>query len=830
MVFSEAMPSRRYSTVILAGSWPSSSGDDLRAAADAQGAAAQQVRQAADHTRDIGEQFMDATEGRFAAAMYTGYQSVAGWLDAKADFHDAAQTMYQGIGGDVDAAKSHFEHLDWQAHDAIEKLEAAGPVAQAEITAIVGGAHAACMAYATQTAAHIAGREAKFATAATPPAKHPNPPGSAYPGPKFQESPYIKRDHEDLVKPTGDGNGEQPVRTSPGGQPGQQTPQDAAQSPDPTGVNAGSGPDKTPVRGEGQRGSGDTPGKGPLGGNGLPGFPGVGSGGGGSGGGLGSGVGSGGGLSSGLLGGGSPLSAFQSGLGAGNPGAGLGGPGGAGLQGLSPTPSSAVGGGGGLNPVGDFARGFNAGAGTGAGSPASAGLPPLAGGGPPASGTAGASSSPVASAPTPAGPAASAGSVSPTVSPLSGMAGAAPVGAVPGTGSGASLAPVGSDVVRHVGGGAGGPATSLASSSGSGPTMGGAATASAAGGAATASMAAGPLAATQGSAAESKSTQRQDDDPVLAGAVRLVYELMHGSRFYPGLDWCVGVFASDGGTFETVVTSNEGAGYVPAGVFLPRAARLLFADPLVDDVFRQRWFGWSNPVDTMVAYAQLRRGEDAKFPLYALAASSLMDATTLSAADVAGVEHVQLCSAYASPLRGETLDQVLDTKHVHRLHLWDAELLAWLEDAERSAGEVTGRCEQLTTAAWAAVSARLGASGLIVPDAGAAVFNQLTYGDVVSDRWWVELWAATEEAQSLSGAVRPVEDSPVSVEMYQQRHDLARLLECLYWWRPIAGVDQDASIRFSEIAYCARQIEGVEQFTTGMLGGKDMGFESPAVV
>jgi hypothetical protein len=291
----------------------------------------------------------------------------------------------------------------------------------------------------------------------------------------------------------------------------------------------------------------------------------------------------------------------------------------------------------------------------------------------------------------------------------------------------------------------------------------------------------------------------------------LVYQLMHGSRFYPGLDWCVGIFASDGGTFETVVTSNEGAGYVPAGVFLPREARLLFADSLADSNFRQRWFGWSNPVETMVAYAQVRRGEDGKFPLYAVAASALMDDTTLSAADVAGVAHVQLCSAASSPLRGETTDQVLDKGHVHRLQLCDADVLSWLEDADRSVGEVTQRCEHLTTAAWAAVSARLGTSGLIVPDAGAAVFNQLSYGDVVSDRWWVELWAATEEAQSLSGAVRRTADSPMSVEFYRQRHDLARLLECLYWWRPVASAGEDASIRFSEITYCARQISRDEE-------------------
>ena len=208
-----------------------------------------------------------------------------------------------------------------------------------------------------------------------------------------------------------------------------------------------------------------------------------------------------------------------------------------------------------------------------------------------------------------------------------------------------------------------------------------------------------------------------------------------------------------------------------------------------------------------------------------------MDATTLSAADVAGVEHAQLCSAYSSPLRGETLDQVLDPKHVHRLHLWDAELLAWLEDTERSEGEVTGRCEQLTTAAWAAVSARLGTSGLIVPDAGAAVFNQLTYGDVVSDRWWVELWAATEEAQSLSGAVRPAEDSPVSVEMYQQRHDLARLLECLYWWRPIAGVDARRvdSILRDRLLRTGRSRES-SSARRAFWVGRIWGFDSPAVV
>ena len=134
-------------------------------------------------------------------------------------------------------------------------------------------------------------------------------------------------------------------------------------------------------------------------------------------------------------------------------------------------------------------------------------------------------------------------------------------------------------------------------------------------------------------------------DEHLSTAIQLVYELMHGSRVYQGgIEWCVGIFLTPGGAPETVVTSNEGAGYVPAGVFLPRSAGLLFADPLADSEFREKWFGQANPVATMVAYAELRRREDGTLPLYALAAGAwFTDTTNLGPAEEAGVEHVHLC-------------------------------------------------------------------------------------------------------------------------------------------------------------------------------------------
>ena len=68
-------------------------------------------------------------------------------------------------------------------------------------------------------------------------------------------------------------------------------------------------------------------------------------------------------------------------------------------------------------------------------------------------------------------------------------------------------------------------------------------------------------------------------------------------------------------------------------------------------------------------------------------------------------------------------------------------------------GELVERCGRLTTAAYKAVSARLGDSGLMVPDIGAGIYNRLEYsGGDITDAQWTELVAAIDAAQSDSGA------------------------------------------------------------------------------
>ncbi|MFV8176776.1 hypothetical protein [Mycolicibacterium peregrinum] len=287
-----------------------------------------------------------------------------------------------------------------------------------------------------------------------------------------------------------------------------------------------------------------------------------------------------------------------------------------------------------------------------------------------------------------------------------------------------------------------------------------------------------------------------------------MFELMYGSRVFDGaLEWCVGVFRTPSGSMETVVTSNEGAGYIPGGVFLPRSARMLFADSLVDSEFRDQWFGRSNPVETMVAYAELRRGEDGRLPLYALAASVVSSeymSVNLAPAEEAGVEHVHLCYRDDSPLHPSDGDQVLDAAHVHRLDVIDPALMRWMEAPERELSELVARCARLTTAAFEATSARLGTSGLVLPDPVVGVYNWLEYsGGDISEAQWADLLASLKFLVAEASALRPTNDAEYSVENYRRRHDIARLAELLYWWQPLG---EEKSILFMELAYCARQI------------------------
>jgi hypothetical protein len=147
---------------------------------------------------------------------------------------------------------------------------------------------------------------------------------------------------------------------------------------------------------------------------------------------------------------------------------------------------------------------------------------------------------------------------------------------------------------------------------------------------------------------------------------------------YHGLSWAAGVFRGPAGPPEMVIMSNEGFGYVPRGVFVPRSARLLVADPVVvkDNAFRDRWFGWLDPARVLVEYAKLRARDE--WTLVAAAASHSVDVLRDNK-----VPHALCAPELAKSVA--PVPAVLDEMHVHRLQLEYPELyerLARLEDAD----------------------------------------------------------------------------------------------------------------------------------------------------
>jgi hypothetical protein len=98
------------------------------------------------------------------------------------------------------------------------------------------------------------------------------------------------------------------------------------------------------------------------------------------------------------------------------------------------------------------------------------------------------------------------------------------------------------------------------------------------------------------------------ESPDMAAALKLASRLVADctAADYPTIDWCAGVFRSADGAADMVVVSNAGFGYVPAGVYVPRTARVIGSDPLVDEAFRNRWFGWADPARILVEYGRLR--------------------------------------------------------------------------------------------------------------------------------------------------------------------------------------------------------------------------------
>ena len=308
-----------------------------------------------------------------------------------------------------------------------------------------------------------------------------------------------------------------------------------------------------------------------------------------------------------------------------------------------------------------------------------------------------------------------------------------------------------------------------------------------------------------GAGAAMVSSETQDQH--LDDAIQLAYELLHSSRMYPGLHWCVGIFKVATG-IEAVIVSNDGAGYIPPGVYLPRSARMLYADPELPASFQAKWFGWVNPAATMVAYAAERSVLDPNIELYAVAATTDPGGSSVLPARRAGVPHYQDCDSTRTPFEPATPAPELDESRLHRLAVMSPSTYEQLTDTNLPPTERHSAAWEAT--AGAVATALAGAEPLHIEVAPVIreILGALPSASPITDDQWTALAEVRLYRQVTLHAPRLHRPRalrrPEHHALYRAHHNLDRAVEALSLWR-------SESPDYADIVYATEQVSKEEQ-------------------
>jgi hypothetical protein len=274
------------------------------------------------------------------------------------------------------------------------------------------------------------------------------------------------------------------------------------------------------------------------------------------------------------------------------------------------------------------------------------------------------------------------------------------------------------------------------------------------------------------------SSRERTESAELAAAKALALKLRRdcdGAR-YPCIEWAVGIFRSEAnGGSECVVTSNEGFGYIPWGVFPPRSARLMGTDKLAYNGFRQHWFGCEDPAEVMVEYAKLRAERGSRFVALGVTRDSAQGR-------IPGVEYGVCPPRNLNEVYGEP---VLDDMHTHRLEVLYPDLYARLqrltatEDATRAFANQA--CVPLAMQMIDAVRMAAGVQG---PPELRQMWDALGTGDAISDDEWQQyLMASMVFNVNLSASRLPLDAGVAERERYHAEWVAARAMEFLRGWQ-----------------------------------------------
>ena len=230
---------------------------------------------------------------------------------------------------------------------------------------------------------------------------------------------------------------------------------------------------------------------------------------------------------------------------------------------------------------------------------------------------------------------------------------------------------------------------------------------------------------------------------------------------YPVLQWAVAVGRGSSGLPQLWVASNEGNGYIPAGVYIPRAMALAARFDA------DRWCGWSHPGETAVrAVRELGDVVSAVATSWPHESELLRETTP----DVA-------VGVVASGGPAEAAAATLTKARSHRLETVDAALYL---DMQRSEEAVVNSYALLVT------QEATFNGGPELPGVAESVARA-----ILSRRWpteedWTSLASEYEGTVLMAAAQRPgllgVED-PTQLVTYQAEFIQCRRMETLLAWR-----------------------------------------------
>ena len=237
----------------------------------------------------------------------------------------------------------------------------------------------------------------------------------------------------------------------------------------------------------------------------------------------------------------------------------------------------------------------------------------------------------------------------------------------------------------------------------------------------------------------------------------------------PGLDWAVAVGRNASGMPTLWVATNDGATYIPPGVFLRKTMPIAAG---LSDVFDARWMGWVNPAEKAV-----RAARECGDTVGAVATTWAWPSDYLT--DHPAVNEI---ATGVAPSMAENPATQQGLSRAHRLQTVDAALYSDLKATDEDV--VRAYCRELTR------QLAFGVAGDELTPVAQSVAHALVSQQAPKVEEWAALGAEYEIAQALTGAQRPglngVENADQIVS-YCREFIRCRRMEALLCWEQFGG-------------------------------------------